>query len=122
MTVCLDGTSTDEIFHFTGGAWVALPQRTFVNGQVCGVTESFSPFAAAVPIPIVQNVTYTGPRISGRANKVAPTSGGSEFTIFGNRLAPLSLLGMGLIVVGLLFVFRKPAVKTVDPVDQSLAN
>ncbi len=32
-----------------------------------------------------------------------------DFLIFGNRLAPLSLLGMGLIVVGLLFVFRKPA-------------
>ena len=32
-----------------------------------------------------------------------------DLLIFGNRLAPLSLLGMGLIVVGLLFVFRKPA-------------
>jgi hypothetical protein len=50
VTVCLDGTSTDEIFHFTGGAWVALPQRTFANGQVCGVTESFSPFSAAQPV------------------------------------------------------------------------
>ncbi|MDD0977348.1 DMT family transporter [Pseudomonas fontis] len=33
-----------------------------------------------------------------------------DYLIFGNRLAALSLLGMGLIVVGLLFVFRKPAV------------
>jgi len=33
----------------------------------------------------------------------------------------LSLLGMGLIVVGLLFVFRKPATKP-DTVDQSLAS
>ena len=90
VTVCIDGASTDEVFHFTGGAWVALPQRTFANGQVCGVTESFSPFTAAAPAPIVQNVTYTGPRISGRANKIAPTSGGSEFTIFGNRLAQVS--------------------------------
>ncbi|MFB4392247.1 MULTISPECIES: DMT family transporter [unclassified Pseudomonas] len=37
-----------------------------------------------------------------------------DFLIFGNRLAPLSLLGMGLIVVGLLFVFRKPMLKTAD--------
>ncbi|PSS50674.1 DMT family transporter [Pseudomonas sp. BBP2017] len=33
-----------------------------------------------------------------------------DYLIFGNRLAALSLLGMGLIVIGLLFVFRKPAV------------
>ena len=102
VTVCLEGAATDEIFHFTGGAWVALPQRTFANGEVCGVTESFSPFAAAVPVPIVQNVAYTGPRISGRANKVAPTSGGSEFTIFGDRLAQVSsvtLEGKALAVV-----------------------
>jgi drug/metabolite transporter (DMT)-like permease len=37
-----------------------------------------------------------------------------DFAIFGNRLAPLSLLGMGLIVVGLLFVFRKPALRAAE--------
>jgi hypothetical protein len=52
-TVCLDGASTDSIFHFTGGAWVELPGKTFANGQVCGVTTSFSPFTAAEPAPIV---------------------------------------------------------------------
>ncbi len=48
VTVCLDGGATDSLFHFTGGAWVALPERSYVNGQVCGVTSNFSPFAAAV--------------------------------------------------------------------------
>ena len=52
-TVCLDGASTDSIFHFTGGQWVELPGRSYANGQVCGVTTSFSPFAAAEPAPIV---------------------------------------------------------------------
>ena len=56
-TVCLDGLSTDSIFHFTGGAWVELPSRTYANGQVCGVTTSFSPFAAAeaqaITVPVV---------------------------------------------------------------------
>jgi drug/metabolite transporter (DMT)-like permease len=37
-----------------------------------------------------------------------------DYLIFGNRLAVLSLLGMGLIVVGLLFVFRKPAATAVQ--------
>ncbi|MDG9881598.1 DMT family transporter [Pseudomonas putida CSV86] len=32
-----------------------------------------------------------------------------DYLIFGNRLAALSLLGMALIVIGLLFVFRRPA-------------
>lgn len=30
-----------------------------------------------------------------------------DYLIFGNRLAMLSLLGMGLIIIGLAFVFRK---------------
>jgi hypothetical protein len=50
VTVCLDGGPTDSIFHFTGGEWAELPSRTYVGGQVCGVTTSFSPFAAAAPI------------------------------------------------------------------------
>lgn len=49
VTVCLDGGPTDSIFHFTGGAWTELPSRTYSGGQVCGVTTSFSPFAAAQP-------------------------------------------------------------------------
>jgi hypothetical protein len=54
VTVCLDGAPTDHLFHYTGGAWVDLPQRTYVDGQVCGVTTSFSPFAAALPQAPVQ--------------------------------------------------------------------
>ncbi|BFT61881.1 hypothetical protein PMm318_A26400 [Pseudomonas moorei] len=32
-----------------------------------------------------------------------------DYLFFGNRLAPLSMLGMVLIIVGLVFVFRKTA-------------
>jgi hypothetical protein len=52
-TVCLDGASTDHLFHYTGGSWVELPSRSYVNGQVCGVTTSFSPFAAAAPAALI---------------------------------------------------------------------
>jgi hypothetical protein len=52
VTVCLDGAATDSMFHFTGGAWVELPERSYDNGQVCGVTNSFSPFVAAPAAPI----------------------------------------------------------------------
>jgi uncharacterized repeat protein (TIGR02543 family) len=55
VTVCLDGEWSDAVFHFTGGKWVELPERSYVNGQVCGVTSNFSPFAAAAPIPVVVN-------------------------------------------------------------------
>ncbi len=51
-TVCLDGAETDHLFHYTGGAWVELPSRSYVGGQVCGVTTSFSPFAAAPPAAV----------------------------------------------------------------------
>ena len=52
VTVCLDGTQTDNLYHFTGGAWAELPSRTYVDGQVCGVTTSFSPFVTAQPAPV----------------------------------------------------------------------
>ncbi len=32
-----------------------------------------------------------------------------DYAVFGNRLSALGLLGMGLIVVGLMLVFRKTA-------------
>jgi hypothetical protein len=47
VTICIDGAATDALFHFTGGKWEELPQRSYANGQVCGVTSNFSPFAAA---------------------------------------------------------------------------
>jgi uncharacterized repeat protein (TIGR02543 family) len=49
VTICLDGGSDESLFHFTAGAWVVLPERSYVNGQVCGVTSSFSPFTSAIP-------------------------------------------------------------------------
>ena len=54
VTVCLDGAETDHLYHYTGtpAAWVELPSRTYANGQVCGVTTSFSPFAAAPPATV----------------------------------------------------------------------
>jgi len=51
VTLCIDGSPTDHLYHFIGGAWVELPSRTYVGGQVCGVTSSFSPFVSAPPVP-----------------------------------------------------------------------
>ena len=91
-TVCLDGLSTDSIFHFTGGQWVELPSRSYANGQVCGVTSSFSPFAAAEPQAIIAPVnsapsapasavaTATGKRTATVAF-TAPTSNGGSAVI-----------------------------------------
>lgn len=99
VTVCLDGSATNKVFHFTGGAWETLSQLTFVNGQVCGVTESFSPFAAA---DVAHQSPYSGPLISGRTPKVVSTGGGAEVTITGQRLASVSsviLEGNGLAIL-----------------------
>jgi hypothetical protein len=59
-TVCLDGNSNDHLFHYVGGKWEELPSRTYANGQVCGVTTSFSPFTAA-PVPAAPVVVYVPP-------------------------------------------------------------
>jgi alpha-tubulin suppressor-like RCC1 family protein len=101
VTVCLDGASTDQIFHFTGGVWVALPQRTYANGQVCGVTESFSPFAAAQAVVLPPTTpaaavvdSYKGPLIGGRLSKTVTTLGNSEFTITGERMSQVTSVSL----------------------------
>lgn len=57
VTVCLSYDPTDltaveqnaiELFHFTNGEWVAITTSRAV-GQVCGETDSFSPFVLGLP-------------------------------------------------------------------------
>jgi hypothetical protein len=89
VTVCLDGASTDSVWHYTGGQWVELGNRSYdsTTGQVCGVTTSFSPFTAApantnpsAPGSVV--ATATGKR-SATISFTAPTSdGGSVITSY----------------------------------------
>jgi hypothetical protein len=44
-TVCLDASPTAKLWHYVSGAWVDITtSRT--STQVCGLTSSFSPFAA----------------------------------------------------------------------------
>jgi uncharacterized repeat protein (TIGR02543 family) len=98
VTVCLDGAATDNIFHFTGGAWVALPQRTYVNGQVCGVTTNFSPFAAAEPralTPVASSALTpvassgpVGPRLT-LASRVAVSTNGQSLALKGVQLSEI---------------------------------
>ena len=58
VTVCLEGASTDLLYHYTGGEWVELRERSYQNGQVCGVTNTFSPFTAAPARPLtISNFT-----------------------------------------------------------------
>lgn len=94
VTVCLDGAPTDSIFHFTGGQWVELPSRTYADGQVCGVTTSFSPFTAAEPPTTVTPVnsapgapasvvaTATGKRGASVVFSAPSSNGGSAITSY----------------------------------------
>ena len=83
-TVCLDGLSTDSIFHFTGGQWVELPSRSYANGQVCGVTTSFSPFAAAEPQAV------TAPVITAPVNSAPSAPASAVATATGKRTATVA--------------------------------
>ena len=53
VTVCLEGATTDRLYHYTAEEWVELRERSYANGQVCGVTNSFSPFTAAPAKPVI---------------------------------------------------------------------
>jgi hypothetical protein len=96
VTVCLDGAATDNIFHFTGGAWVALLDRTYVNGQVCGVTTNFSPFAAAEPRALtpVASSGPIGPRLT-LASRVAVTTNGQSLALKGVQLSEIFSVKLG---------------------------
>ena len=97
-TVCLDGSTNDHIFHFTGGQWVELASRSYdsVNGQVCGVTTSFSPFAAAEPAPINTSpdapasvvATATGKRTATVGFTAPSSNGGSVITSYSVTSTP----------------------------------
>lgn len=86
-TVCLDGAETDSVFHYTGGQWVELGSRSYSNGQICGVTTSFSPFTAAAantnpnaPGSVVATATS---KRSATVSFIAPVSdGGSVVTSY----------------------------------------
>lgn len=100
VTVCLDGDSTDEIFHFTGGAWVSLPQRTYVNGQVCGVTTDFSPFVAAalspaLPSTLQRPVAALPVPVFEMGSKVAVLNSGQRLTLQGKNLNDIDSIRVG---------------------------
>lgn len=83
VTVCLDGASTDRLYHYKNSAWVELGSRNYVNGQVCGVTTSFSPFVAApalapvyvAPTPVPYLKTLTTPKLNLKEGKLVCTPG-----------------------------------------------
>lgn len=104
-----------------------LPVQYFAGMVVCAVFVPFQPFHFEHVIGFYVPVVYMGLLVSvlgswllyrliAQGNLVNVTSlfylvpavtAIMDYLIFGNRLALLSLLGMVLIVVGLVFVFRK---------------
>ena len=79
VTVCLDGGATDHLFHYTAGVWVDIT-TSHANGQVCGVTSSFSPFGAGIPhaiTPVDNTAKPTAP-----SNVTASLSNGTALVTF----------------------------------------
>jgi hypothetical protein len=93
VTLCLDGGSADRLYHYKNSAWVELGSRSYVNGQVCGVTTSFSPFVAApaaapvyvAPTPVPYLKTLSTPKLNLKEGKLVCTPGtyNSGYTIDG---------------------------------------
>jgi hypothetical protein len=93
VTLCLDGGSADRLYHYKNSAWVELGSRRYVNGQVCGVTTSFSPFVAApvaapvyvAPTPVPYLKTLTTPKLNLKEGQLVCTPGtyNSGYTLDG---------------------------------------
>jgi hypothetical protein len=93
VTICLDGGSADRLYHYKNSAWVELGSRSYANGQVCGVTTSFSPFVAApaaapvyvAPTPVPYLKTLTTPKLNLKEGKLVCTPGtyNSGYTLDG---------------------------------------
>jgi len=104
-----------------------LPVQYFAGAMVCAVFVPFQPFHFEHSVGFYLPVLYMGLivsvlatfllyRLIAQGNLVNVTSlfylvpavtAIMDYLIFGNRLALLSMMGMVLIVVGLVFVFRK---------------
>lgn len=104
-----------------------LPVQYLAGLLLCGVFVPFQPFHFEHSVGFIVPVLWMGLvvsllatlllyRLIARGNLVNVTSlfylvpavtAVMDYLIFGNRLATLSLLGMVLIIVGLVFVFRK---------------
>ncbi|MEE1924899.1 DMT family transporter [Pseudomonas sp. 148P] len=106
-----------------------LPLQYLAGLLLCALFAPFQPLQVQVNAQFSLSVLWMGLvvsvlatlllyRLIARGNLVNVTSlfylvpavtALMDYLIFGNRLPALSLLGMGLIVIGLLFVFRRPA-------------
>ncbi|WP_248745048.1 DMT family transporter [Pseudomonas sp. MWU12-2037] len=104
-----------------------LPVQYLAGLLLCGAFVPFQPFHFETGSGFILPVLWMGLvvsvlatlllyRLIARGNLVNVTSlfylvpavtAVMDYLIFGNRLAVLSMLGMGLIIVGLVFVFRK---------------
>ena len=106
-----------------------LPLQYLAGLLVCAVFVPFQPFhfehSAGFVVPVLWMglvvsvlATLLLYRMIARGNLVNVTSlfylvpavtAVMDYLIFGNKLAALSVLGMAMIIIGLMFVFRKPA-------------
>jgi drug/metabolite transporter (DMT)-like permease len=102
-----------------------LPVQYLAGLLLCGIFVPFQPFhfehSAGFIVPVLWMglvvsvlATLLLYRLIARGNLVNVTrlpavTAVMDYLIFGNRLAALSVLGMLLIIVGLVFVFRKSA-------------
>lgn len=106
-----------------------LPLQYLAGLLMCALFAPFQPLEVKLNPQFLLSVAWMGLvvsvlatlllyRLIARGNLVNVTSlfylvpavtAVMDYLIFGNRLAALSLLGMALIVIGLLFVFRQPA-------------
>lgn len=107
-----------------------LPVQYLAGLLLCSVFVPFQPFHAEMSTGFIVPVLWMGLvvsvlatfllyRLIARGNLVNVTSlfylvpavtAVMDYLFFGNRLALLSLFGMLLIIIGLVFVFRKPRV------------
>jgi drug/metabolite transporter (DMT)-like permease len=104
-----------------------LPVQYLAGLLLCAVFVPFQPFHFESNVGFIMPVLWMGLvvsvlatlllyRLIARGNLVNVTSlfylvpavtAVMDYLVFGNRLALLSLLGMVLIIIGLVFVFRK---------------
>jgi hypothetical protein len=112
VKICLDGASNDNLYHYTGGQWVEVLPRSYENNQVCGYTNSFSPFVAAPVNPVsapgaptIGTATATGTTTVTISFSAPASDGGSTITKYtatsnpGAITAEISQAGSGTISV-----------------------
>jgi hypothetical protein len=108
VTICVDGSDPDRLWHFVDSAWQDITNDpAYVGGKVCGTAMSFSPFAIAeVETSRSPGFDIDLDQYRQREETDLPDTGSYSAQTMALLTAGLTLLAAGLTLLGANVIVR----------------